>query len=141
MALVTGGRSGIGRAIARRLVSEGARVLTAQRGRDEEAEGIEADLADAEAPARVVADGVARAGAARHPRQRGRDHGGGAGRGHDPRGLGPDAPRQPTAPFLLIRAALPALRAARGAIVNVGSIAGVGLATRGTRPTAPPRAR
>ena len=31
--LVTGGRSGIGQAIARRLASEGARVFTAQRGR------------------------------------------------------------------------------------------------------------
>ena len=33
VALVTGGRSGIGRAIAARLVGEGARVFTAQRAR------------------------------------------------------------------------------------------------------------
>lgn len=51
VALVAGGRGGIGRAVARRLASEGARVLTAQRGPDEEAKGIEADLLDSEAPA------------------------------------------------------------------------------------------
>lgn len=34
--LLTGGRSGIGRAIARRLHGEGATVITAQRGKDEE---------------------------------------------------------------------------------------------------------
>ena len=34
VALVTGGRTGIGRAVARRLSEEGARVFTAQRGAD-----------------------------------------------------------------------------------------------------------
>ena len=62
VALVTGGRSGIGQAIAQRLATEGARVLTAQRGADAQFEGIEADLADAAAPAAVVAEVVARAG-------------------------------------------------------------------------------
>ena len=49
--LVTGGRSGIGRAIARRLESEGARLFTAQRGSDENHEAIRVDFADPDAPA------------------------------------------------------------------------------------------
>lgn len=126
VALVTGGRSGIGQAIARRLASEGARVLTAQRGTDAEFEGIEADLADAEAPARVVAGVVARAGRLDLLVNN-------AGvmqeAGVEEMSL-PDWERtlrvNLTAPFLMIRAALPHLRAATGSIVNIGSIEGLG---------------
>ena len=60
--LVTGGRSGIGRAIARRLEGEGARVFSAQRGADPERECIEADLGDPAAPAAVVAQVAERGG-------------------------------------------------------------------------------
>ena len=62
VALVTGGRMGIGLAIARKLRADGARVITAQRGQDPDFEGIEADLSDAEVPAQVVETVVARAG-------------------------------------------------------------------------------
>ena len=62
VALVTGGRMGIGLAIARRLRDEGARVITAQRGRDAEFEAVEADFADPDCPAVVVAEVIARAG-------------------------------------------------------------------------------
>ena len=62
VALVTGGRSGIGGAIAQRLASEGARVFTAQRGADPLREWVEADLADPASPARVVAEVMTRAG-------------------------------------------------------------------------------
>ena len=58
VALVTGGRSGIGQAIARRLAADGARVFTAQRGPDGEFEAIEADFADPASPAQVVAEVV-----------------------------------------------------------------------------------
>src|SRR5262249_47688743 len=61
VALVTGGRSGIGLAIARRLRDEGARVFTAQRGADTEFEGIAADLADPRSAARIL-DEVVREG-------------------------------------------------------------------------------
>lgn len=62
VALVAGGRSGIGHAIACRLRDEGASVVTAQRGEDAEFRGIVADLADPQAPERIVAEVIARAG-------------------------------------------------------------------------------
>ena len=56
VALVTGGRSGIGQAIARRLRDEGAHVFTAQRGQDLEFDSIIADFTDLDCPARVVSE-------------------------------------------------------------------------------------
>ena len=54
IALVTGGRSGIGKAIADRLADEGAKVFTAQRGADETHHAIEADLANPQDCGRVI---------------------------------------------------------------------------------------
>ncbi|MEK0084645.1 SDR family NAD(P)-dependent oxidoreductase [Benzoatithermus flavus] len=126
VALVTGGRSGIGRAIARRLRDEGARVFTAQRGADAECEWIAADFTDPDSPGQVVAEVIARAGRldvlvnnagmmqeARVEEMSLADW---------QRNLTVNL----TAPFLMIRAALPHLRASRGSIVNVGSIEGLG---------------
>ncbi len=126
VALVTGGRSGIGRAIARRLAADGARVFTAQRGAEAEFEGIEADFTDAESPARIVAEVVARDGRLDVLVNNA--------------GMMQEALAEEmsladwernlrvnlTAPFLLIKAALPHLRATRGSIVNIGSIEGLG---------------
>lgn len=126
VALVTGGRSGIGQAIARRLTAEGARVFTAQRGPDGAFEGIEADFTDPACPDRVVAEVVARAGRLDVLVNNA--------------GMMQEAKVEAmsladwertirvnlTAPFLLIKAALPHLRKGRGAIVNIGSIEGLG---------------
>lgn len=126
VALVTGGRSGIGQAIARRLAAEGARVFTAQRGEDAEFEGIAADFTDPSSLPAVVDRVVARAGRldvlvnnagmmqeARIEEMSLADW---------ERNLRVNL----TAPFLLIKSALPHLRAARGSIVNIGSIEGLG---------------
>jgi meso-butanediol dehydrogenase/(S,S)-butanediol dehydrogenase/diacetyl reductase len=126
VALVTGGRSGIGQAVARRLHDEGARVLTAQRGADGEFDWIGADFSDAKEPARVVAEAIARAGrldilvnnAGVMQEARVED----MALADWERTLAVNL----TTPFMLIKAALPHLRAAKGTIVNIGSIEGLG---------------
>jgi meso-butanediol dehydrogenase/(S,S)-butanediol dehydrogenase/diacetyl reductase len=126
VALVTGGRSGIGQAIARRLREEGACIFTAQRGADAEFGGIAADLADPNSAECVIAELIDRAGRldilvnnagmmqeARVEAMSLADW---------ERNLAVNL----TAPFLFIRASLPHLRASRGSIVNIGSIEGLG---------------
>jgi meso-butanediol dehydrogenase/(S,S)-butanediol dehydrogenase/diacetyl reductase len=124
--LVTGGRTGIGRAIARRFIGEGAHVITAQRGEDNEGEAIAADFSNPDAPAVVVEEVIARAGRldvlinnvgimqeARAEDMKVEDW---------QRTLAINL----TAPFLTIRAALPHLRTTQGSIVNTGSLEGIG---------------
>ncbi len=126
VALVTGGRSGIGQAIARRLRDEGATVYTAQRGPDPEFDGIAADFADPASPDRIVAEVIERAGRLDVLVNNA---------GLMQEALAEDMSLDDwqrsiavnlTAPFLLIRAALPHLRETRGSIVNTGSIEGLG---------------
>ena len=126
VALVTGGRSGIGQAIARRLRYEGARVLTAQRGADREFEWIEADFADPQNAARAVDETVAKAGRLDILVNN-------AGVMQEKRAEDMTLPEWErtltvnlTTPFMLIKAALPHLRAVKGTIVNIGSIEGLG---------------
>ena len=126
VALVTGGRSGIGRAVAERLAEEGARVVTAQRGADRQFEGIVADLGDPAAPEAVVGEVVARTG-----RLDVLVNNAGMMREGTVLEMAPDDWARTlqvnlTAPYLLIRHSLPHLIAAGGAIVNVGSIEGLG---------------
>jgi len=54
VALVTGGRSGIGQACARNLASQGIQVFTAQRQNDPEFDSICTDLADTDAPRQII---------------------------------------------------------------------------------------
>ena len=126
VALVTGGRSGIGQAIARRLHDEGARVLTAQRGADAEFEALTADFTDPATPARIVAETVERAGRldilinnAGMMQEAGVEE---MSLADWQRNLTVNL----TAPFLMIQAALPHLRVTKGSIVNTGSIEGLG---------------
>ena len=126
VALVTGGRSGIGKAIAVRLRSEGARVFTAQRNADTEFEGFAADFTNPDSPASVVDEVISRAGrldvlinnAGMMQEARVED----MSLDDWQRNLMVNL----TAPFLMIKAALPYLRASKGSIVNVGSIEGLG---------------
>ncbi|MFC0273242.1 SDR family NAD(P)-dependent oxidoreductase [Metabacillus herbersteinensis] len=125
VALVTGGRSGIGRAIARRLRDEGATVITAQRGEDEDFESIAADFSNPYTPEQIVKEVIVRHGQldvlvnnagmmqeARIEEMTLEDW---------QRNLNVNL----TGPFLMIRAALPYLRKTRGSIVNTGPIEGL----------------
>ena len=125
VSLVTGGRSGIGLACAQRLSDEGARVLTAQRSVSA-FETIQADFADPDAPAAVIADVIERAG-----RLDVLINNAGVMREGTAEEMSLDDWQATlavnlTAPFLLIKHALPHLREAKGSIVNIGSIEGLG---------------
>ncbi|MER9902713.1 SDR family oxidoreductase [Mesorhizobium sp. M0130] len=126
VALVTGGRSGIGLATARRLTAEGARVFTAQRGDDREFEAIAVDFTVPAGAAHAIDTVVARA-------KRLDVLVNNAGMMQE--ALVEDMSLADwertiavnlTTPFVLIKAAMPHLRSAGGTIVNVGSIEGLG---------------
>lgn len=124
--LVTGGRCGIGLACARRFASEGARVLTAQRKDADGFESISADLADPDAPEKVIDAVVSRAGRLDVLVNNA---------GFMAEGTVEDMPLEIwqatlhinlTAPYLLIRHGMKHLRDSGGSIVNIGSIEGLG---------------
>jgi len=126
VALVTGGRGGIGLAVARRLRDEGARVFTAQRGKDLEFECIPADFNDPESALRVIDHLVAQSG-----RLDVLVNNAGMMQESSVEEMSFDDWQRTlmvnlSAPFLLIKSALPYLRESKGSIVNIGSIEGLG---------------
>ncbi|MEM7746217.1 MAG: SDR family oxidoreductase [Pseudomonadota bacterium] len=125
VALVTGASSGLGAATADRLAAEGARVLTAQR-RASAHESITADLADPAAPARIIDEVRARAGRLDILVNNAGIMREGTVEETTEADWHLHVQVNLTAPFLLIRHAMPMLREVKGAIVNVGSIEGLG---------------
>ena len=126
VALVTGGRSGIGLAIARRLAAEGARVITAQRRPALGLETIEADLAEPATPSCIIAEVIARTGQLDILINNAGVMMEGTAEAMDLSSWEATLAINLTAPFLLIKHALPYLKGA-GAIVNIGSIEGLGV--------------
>lgn len=127
VALVTGGRSGIGKAIAKALQQAGVQVFTAQRQPDPDNDHVKTDLADSDAVARLIPEIVERAGRLDILVNNA---------GVMQESTVPDMELADwnrtlainlTAPFLLIGAAVPAMRQqGGGSIVNIGSIEGLG---------------
>lgn len=126
MVLVTGGRTGIGQAIAHRLKQEGARVFTAQRGKDGEFEGIAADLSEPKNAPHTISEVVIKAGRLDVLVNNA---------GVMQQALVEEMSLEDwertltinlTSPFMMIKAAMPHLRAVKGSVVNVGSIEGLG---------------
>lgn len=126
VALVTGGRSGIGAAIAGCLSEKGVRVFTAQRGGDPALEEIEADFLKDEEPERVVAEVVARAGRLDMLVNNAGLMREGSALEMSAQDWADTMQLNLTAPFMLIKHALPHLIATKGGIVNIGSIEGLG---------------
>lgn len=125
VALVTGASSGIGEAVAKRLVAEGAQVFTAQRRPLEGTTHIAADLMDEAACASVVPEVVQQAGQldvlinnAGLMRE-------GTVEESTLEDWHASLHLNLTVPFMLTKAAMPHLNGG-GAIVNTGSIEGLG---------------
>ncbi len=125
VAIVTGGRSGIGQAIARRLQQEGAQVFTAQRGEDAEFNGISVDLADPAAATQVISEVISQVGRLDVLVNNAGIMQESTVEASSVSDWQNTVAINLTAPFLMIRAALPHLRDTRGSIVNIGSIEGL----------------
>ena len=124
--LITGGRSGIGAACAHTFRDRGATVVTAQRGKDTQFASIQADLADHDAPGEIIGQIIDTHGRLDHLINNA---------GMMLEGTVVEMSEQDwqmtiqvnlTAPFLLMKHAMPHLIASRGSIVNIGSIEGLG---------------
>ncbi|WP_299636318.1 SDR family oxidoreductase [uncultured Ruegeria sp.] len=122
----TGGRSGIGRAIAQRLQDEGAHVFTAQRGEGTEFHGVVVDFTLTDSPAQVVSKVTDLSG-----RLDVLVNNAGMMQEASVEGMSLEDWHRTltvnlTTLLLMIKAALPYLRDTKGTIVNIGSIEGLG---------------
>ncbi len=126
VALVTGASSGIGRAIAQTFAEEGAQVFTAQRGKTDGFETISADFTEPSAAEGVVSEVVQAAGRLDVLINNAGLMMEGTAEGMSLESWQETLQVNLTAPFLLIKHALPHLRNSGGAIVNIGSIEGLG---------------
>jgi len=126
VALVTGGRSGIGAAIARQLADNGAKVITAQRSTDDAFDWISVDFTDPDTPQSLIADVIARTGRLDYLVNNAGLMREGTVLECTPHDWANILQVNLTAPFLLMKYAMPHLFAAKGAIVNIGSIEGKG---------------
>ena len=133
VALVSGGGTGIGAAIARRLAADGCDVAVTGRrsGPIEEVAAdigglaVVADTGDRAAAERAVAETVARFGGLDALVCNAGIGGEGSLRDVDPETWDDVLRTNLTGPFLMARAAIAHLAAARGAIVTVSSVAGL----------------
>jgi len=125
IALVTGASSGMGAAVAAQLADEGARVFTAQR-RPSAHDSIVADLADPDAPQRILSEVADRAGRLDILVNNAGIMREGTVEETSLEDWHAQILVNLTAPFLMIRHALPLMRPHGGAIVNTGSIEGLG---------------
>ena len=125
VALITGGRSGIGLACAQKLSQSGYEVVTAQRTPAANFHSIEADFSDSDTPEQVIRQVIDR-----HGRLDALVNNAGVMLEDTVEEMSLQDWNQTlnvnlTAPFLLIKYASPYLKG-NGAIVNVGSIEGLG---------------
>lgn len=125
VALVTGGSTGIGNAISRRLTNEGATVFTVQRQDANSFNSITADLSNPIMPVKVIREVINRAG-----RIDLLINNAGMMKELSVENIPLEVWQQHlnlnlTAPFLLIKEAIPYLRISRGNIINIGSIEGI----------------
>ena len=124
--LITGGRSGIGAACADQFANDGARVFTAQRGKTANHEALSADLTDTNVAELVISEVIHRAG-----RLDVLVNNAGIMEEGTVEDMSLNAWERTlrvnlTAPFLLIKHAMPHLQKSNGNVVNIGSIEGLG---------------
>ena len=126
VALVTGGRSGIGAAISAKLVSLGATVVTAQRGQDQVHPFISADFLNPSEPGRVIDEVIQRAGRLDILINNAGVMREGTVLETSESDWAETLHVNLTVPFMLIKHALPHLTNRQGSILNIGSIEGIG---------------